>query len=92
MKKQFMMLHSYVACKKEFERKKLGNEVLMLYQEVNMIFNFSDKLAQTINPKLLHKLRLMKPCILFNQLAVWLYCGMKKVSSCRYRHHQGIII
>src|SRR5688572_3709759 len=33
---------------KEAEKKKLGSEVLNLYQEVNMIFNFSDKLAQTI--------------------------------------------
>jgi class 3 adenylate cyclase len=35
---------------KEFERKNLGNEVLTLYQEVNMVFNFSDKLAQAIDP------------------------------------------
>lgn len=35
---------------KEFERKNLGNEVLVLYQEVNMVFNFSDKLAQAIGP------------------------------------------
>jgi class 3 adenylate cyclase len=35
---------------KEFERKNLGNEVLTLYQEVNMVFNFSDKLAQAIEP------------------------------------------
>jgi adenylate cyclase len=34
--------------KKEAEKKKIGSEVLMLYQEVNLIFNFSDKLAQTI--------------------------------------------
>ena len=33
---------------KEQERKKLGSEVLNLYQEINLIFNFSDKLAQTI--------------------------------------------
>jgi class 3 adenylate cyclase len=33
---------------KESEKKKIGSEVLMLYQEVTMIFNFSDKLAQTI--------------------------------------------
>jgi class 3 adenylate cyclase len=33
---------------KEAERKKLGSEVLNLYQEVNLMFNFSDKLAQTI--------------------------------------------
>ncbi len=35
---------------KEYERKKLGNEVLTLYQEVNLIFNFSEKLAETIDP------------------------------------------
>src|SRR5665811_919266 len=35
---------------KDFERKNLGSEVLILYQEVNMVFNFSDKLAQAIGP------------------------------------------
>jgi len=35
---------------KEVEKKKLGSEVLNLYQEVNLIFNFSEKLAQTIEP------------------------------------------
>jgi adenylate cyclase len=34
--------------RKELEKKKLGNEVLLLYQEVNQIFNFSEKLARTI--------------------------------------------
>ncbi|WP_411275278.1 adenylate/guanylate cyclase domain-containing protein [Daejeonella sp.] len=34
---------------KEAERKKLGAEVLNLYQQINLIFNFSDKLAQTID-------------------------------------------
>lgn len=33
---------------KESEQKKLGSEVLNLYREVNMIFDFSEKLAQTI--------------------------------------------
>lgn len=33
---------------KEYEKKKLGTEVLNLYQEVNLMFNFSDKLAKTI--------------------------------------------
>ena len=36
--------------KKEAERKKLGTEVLNLYQEVNLIFNVSEKLAQAIEP------------------------------------------
>ena len=35
---------------KDMEKKKLGSEVLALYQEVNMVFNFSDKLAQAIEP------------------------------------------
>ena len=34
---------------KEKEKKKLGSEVLNLYQEMNLIFNFSEKLAQTID-------------------------------------------
>lgn len=33
---------------KEAEKKKLGNEVLNLYHEVNMMFNFSEQLAQAI--------------------------------------------
>jgi class 3 adenylate cyclase len=37
--------------RKESERKRLGNEVLTLYQEVNMVFDFSEKLAQTISQK-----------------------------------------
>ena len=35
--------------KKEGEKKKLGTEVLNLYQEINLIFNFSEKLAKTID-------------------------------------------
>ncbi|MEO6542192.1 MAG: hypothetical protein ABIN74_14410, partial [Ferruginibacter sp.] len=35
---------------KEGEKKKLGSEVLNLYQEVNLIFNFSERLTQTIEP------------------------------------------
>jgi len=42
-------LLSYLA-QKEAEKKKLGSEVLNLYQEVNLIFNVSEKLAQTIEP------------------------------------------
>jgi class 3 adenylate cyclase len=34
---------------KDQERKRLGTEVLNLYQEINLIFNFSEKLAQTID-------------------------------------------
>lgn len=34
---------------KEAEKKRLGSEVLNLYQEINLIFNFSEKLAKTID-------------------------------------------
>lgn len=40
---------------KESEKKKLGSEVLTLYQDMNMIFNFSEKLAQTIDPPTIAK-------------------------------------
>ncbi len=43
---------------KESERKKLGTEVLNLYQEINLIFNFSDKLAQTIGAKAISEITL----------------------------------
>ena len=35
---------------KESEKKKLGTEVLNLYQELNVIYNFSEKLTETIDP------------------------------------------
>jgi adenylate cyclase len=40
---------------KEAEKKKLGTEVLNLYQELNLIFNFSEKLAQLIEPNAIAK-------------------------------------
>ncbi len=41
---------------KELERKKLGNEVLQLYQELNVIYNFSEKLSETIDDVSIAKL------------------------------------
>lgn len=43
---------------KEAEKKKLGAEVLSLYQELNVIYNFSEKLSQTIEPEVIAKLTL----------------------------------
>lgn len=43
---------------KEAEKKRLGSEVLNLYQEINLIFNFSDKLAQTIGAKAISEITL----------------------------------
>ncbi|MCW3116770.1 MAG: hypothetical protein JWM28_852 [Chitinophagaceae bacterium] len=43
---------------KESEKKKLGKEILSLYQELNLIFNFSEKLAQTIEPAAIARITL----------------------------------
>ncbi len=51
------MLLSHLA-QKESEKKKLGTEVLNLYQEINVIFNFSEQLAQTIEPDAIAKITL----------------------------------
>jgi len=49
---------------KESEKKKLGSEVLNLYQDVNMIFNFSEKLAQAIEPGAIAQITLDEACLL----------------------------
>ena len=35
--------------KKEFEKKKIGSEVLGLYREINMIYDFSEKISEKID-------------------------------------------
>ncbi|MEP7322093.1 MAG: adenylate/guanylate cyclase domain-containing protein [Saprospiraceae bacterium] len=43
---------------KESEKKKLGTEVLSLYQELNVIYNFSERLTQTIDPDIIAQITL----------------------------------
>ena len=43
---------------KEADKKKLGTEVLHLYQELNVIYNFSEKLTETIDPDVIAQLTL----------------------------------
>jgi len=43
---------------KEAEKKKLGTEVLNLYQELNVIYNFSEQLTRTIEPDKIAQLTL----------------------------------
>lgn len=45
-------------CNKEADRKKLGSEVLALYQELNVIYNFTEKLANIIEPDAIARLAL----------------------------------
>jgi class 3 adenylate cyclase len=49
-KAEFIAAFLLFLAQKNLERKTLGSEVLALYQEVNMVFNFSDKLATAIGP------------------------------------------
>jgi class 3 adenylate cyclase len=50
-------LLAYLA-QKEAEKKKLGTEVLSLYQELNVIYNFSEQLTETIEPDVIAQLTL----------------------------------
>ena len=50
-------LLGYLA-QKEAEKKKLGTEVLNLYQELNVIYNFSEQLTQTIDPDVIAQITL----------------------------------
>jgi len=43
---------------REYERRKLGKEVLNLYKEVNVMYSFAEKLAETINTADIAKLTL----------------------------------
>ncbi len=43
---------------KDVEKKKLGGEVLNLYQQINVIFNFTETLTQTIEPDVIARLTL----------------------------------
>ena len=47
-----------IMLQKEAEKKKMGTEVLNLYQELNVIYNFSEKLTETINPDVIAQLTL----------------------------------
>jgi class 3 adenylate cyclase len=47
-----------IMLQKEAEKKKLGSEVLNLYQELNVIYNFSEKLTETIDPDVIAGLTL----------------------------------
>jgi two-component system, sensor histidine kinase ChiS len=47
---------------KESERKTLGQEVLGMYREINVIYNFSEKLSETIDPEAIAGTALHEAC------------------------------
>ncbi len=74
-KGEFIASYLQQVLQKEKERKKLGSEVLNLYQEINLIFNFSDKLAQTIGASSIAKIALQEAIHViesdFGVVALW---------------------
>ncbi len=59
-KKQGKLLAHFVTnlVKKELEKKKIGTEVLGLYREINMIYDFSDKISEKIDKASVAKMAL----------------------------------
>lgn len=49
-----------VLLQKEYERREMGNEVLQLYREINLIYDFSEALATTIDPHRIGELALQQ--------------------------------
>ena len=68
---------------KELERKNLGNEVLILYQEVNMVFNFSDKLAQAIEPVSIAQIAVDEAMHLINSVSAVVVLWDETASNCK---------
>jgi adenylate cyclase len=91
---------------KEAEKKKLGTEVLNLYQELNVIYNFSEQLTQTIDPDIIAQLTLEQAIhsipsdsgviVLWNeekkQLAVPARSGELLFNEEQLRHNPGVLL
>ena len=65
---------------KESERKTLGQEVLTMYREINVIYDFSEKLAKTIDPKVIADLALEEANHVINATGGAVVVSKKKVN------------
>jgi len=91
---------------KEAEKKKLGTEVLNLYQELNVIYNFSEQLTQTIDPDIIAQITLEQAMhsipshsgviVLWNeekkQLGVPARSGELLFNEEQLRHNPGVLL
>jgi class 3 adenylate cyclase len=98
-------LLAYLA-QKEAEKKKLGTEVLNLYQELNVIYNFSEQLTETIDPDVIAQLTLEQAVhsipshsgviVLWNeekkQLAVPARSGEELFNEEQLRNNPGVLL
>jgi len=48
---KFLAKYLMILVNKELEKKRIGNEVLGLYREINMIYDFSEKISEIIDEK-----------------------------------------
>lgn len=55
-----------VLVKKELEKKKIGNEVLGLYREINMIYSFSEMISEKIDEKSIAEMALREASQIIN--------------------------
>lgn len=55
-----------ILVKKELDKKRIGNEVLGLYREINMIYDFSDKISKKIDEKSLAETALSEASQIIN--------------------------
>lgn len=63
---QTIALYLTDQAQKEADKKQIANEVLSLYREINVIYNFSEKLAETIQPTVIAQLVLAEAANLIN--------------------------
>ena len=52
--------------RKDLEKKKIGNEVLGLYREINMIYGFSERLSETIEEASIAEMALTEASLIIN--------------------------
>lgn len=75
---------------KELEKKKLGAEVLNMYQEVNLMFNFAGKLAQAIEPAAIAQITLEEAGHVIRFAAGWIIIWDEKTKQLNILASEGL--
>ena len=70
-----------VLAQKELEKKALGKEVLNMYQEVNLMFNFAEKLSQAIEPPAIAQITLDEAGHIIKATGGWILLWDEKVKQ-----------
>ena len=70
-----------VIAQKELEKKDLGKEVLNMYQEVNLMFNFAEKLSQAIEPAAIAQITLDEAGHIIKSAGGWILLWDEKTKQ-----------